>query len=444
MSFTPSEHCFALIDGNNFYVSCERLFRPALRDRPVVVLSNNDGCCVARSEEAKAMGIRMGTPYFRIRETFERAGGIALSSNYSLYADLSSRMMSVIGQYSDLQEIYSIDESFIDWSRFRHFDLDARAIDLRHRVHRWVGLPVGIGIGPTKTLAKLANRLAKRHPDFQTLGFCNLMTIPTAKSEAYLQATAVDELWGIGTRWAQRLATLGIHDALSLRNSDPKEIRRAFNVVLERTVLELRGMACLPLETRPSPRQQIIASRSFGSLISDLGALRQSVSSHAARAAEKLRHDGSLAQALSVFLHTPPFNLKEPQHHPMVTLRLATPTQDTLKLTATALRGLERIHRPGFRYQKAGVMLGDLCAPGPIQTSLFESEPESYIDCAPRRRLLATMDAINQTMGRHTLWTASQGLTRQEQAEAQWRMNRGLLSPRYTTCWDELPIVTAA
>lgn len=438
-----SDRHFVLVDGNNFYVSCERLFRPSLRQRPVVVLSNNDGCCVARSNEAKAMGIRMGTPYFQIRRPFEKAGGIALSSNYTLYADLSSRMMSVIGQYSERQEIYSIDESFLEWERSRHINQNQMALDLRQRVEQWVGIPVGVGIGETKTLAKLANRLAKKHPDFKAQGYCNLPDVPIDQRQRYLEETPIDEVWGVGRRWAQRLESLGIRTALDLSLTDPRKIRGSFNVILERTALELRGIACLSLEESPPPRQQIIASRSFGQLITDSEALRQSVSMHAARAAEKLRQDGSMASLMTIFLHTPPFNQEEPQYHPHVTLRLPSPTRDTLVLTQTALRGLEHIYREGFRFQKAGVMLGNLQPEGPVQSDLFAPTLLQHPRTTQRDKLLATMDRINREMGRETLWTASQGLTEREQASSHWRMNRGNLSPAYTTRWSDLPRVKA-
>lgn len=440
----PSERRFVLVDGNNFYVSCERLFRPSLRHRPVVVLSNNDGCCVARSNEAKAMGIRMGTPYFQVRRAFEKAGGIALSSNYTLYADLSNRMMSVIGQYSDRQEIYSIDESFLEWEGFRHFDQDRMALNLRQKVERWVGIPVGVGIGETKTLAKLANHLAKKHPDFKAQGYCNLPSLSPELRARYLMETPIDDVWGIGRRWSQRLEAVGVRTALDLSLINPRKIRSSFNVVVERTALELRGILCLPLEESPPPRQQIIASRSFGQLISDPEALRQSVSTHAARAAEKLREDGSIAGALTVFLHTPPFNPKEPQYHPHVTLRLGCPTQDTMTLTQAALRGLARIYREGFRFQKAGVMLGDIRPEGPVQQDLFGQEVQvTPRQSEQRRKLIATMDRINRDMGKETLWTASQGLTLQEQSSSLWRMNRDRLSPAYTTRWNDLPRVRA-
>jgi DNA polymerase V len=381
----------------------------------------------------------MGTPYFKIRQTYEKAGGLALSSNYTLYADLSSRMMAIIGEYSDRQEVYSIDESFIEWTGFRYFDLDQMATQLRQQVGRWTGIPVGIGIGQTKTLAKVANRLAKRHPDFQALGICNLTTLPAPTIERYLSAMAVADVWGIGSRWSANLEGLGVRSALDLSQVDPAWLRQQFSVVLERTALELRGVSCLAMEQTPPPKQQIVTSRSFGKLVSDLPALRQAVSSYTATAAAKLRGQGSNTQALTVFLHTPPFNPNEPQYHPTVTVRLAEPSQDTLVLTHAALQGLQRIYQPDYRYQKAGVMLLNLTPAGQGQLSLFAAPSAAS---AQRERLLEVMDRINREMGRDTLWTAAQGLTQQER-EDSWRMQRGSLSPAYTTRWADLPRVMA-
>jgi len=437
-----SDKVFALIDGNNFYVSCERLFNPALHHRPVVVLSNNDGCCVARSNEAKAMGIAMGTPYFRIKDAFERAGGIALSSNYTLYADLSQRMMSVIGLYSDRQEIYSIDESFIEWTGFRPPELSSLATRLRQQVIRWTGIPVGIGIGHTKTLAKFANHLAKKHPDFKDSGICNLTALETDALRDYLLATPTNAIWGIGRRWALRLAALGLHNAWDLREADSSSLRQQTNVVVAKTALELRGTRCLSLERIPPPRQQIISSRSFGQLLSEPGPLRQAISAYTARAAEKLRRQATYTHSLTVFLNTPPFQERLPQYHPSVTIRLQEPTQDTLTLTQAALRGLKTIYRPGYLYQKAGVMLLEISSAQGQQRTLFK-EQETH-SSRNREQLLEVMDLINRNMGRETLWTASQGLARLERSKEDWRMNRRHLSPAYTTRWDQLPHVQAS
>lgn len=439
MSSTHSDATFALIDGNNFYVSCERLFNPRLHARPVVVLSNNDGCCVARSNEAKAMGIAMGTPYFKIRHDYEASGGLALSSNYTLYADLSARMMSIIGQYSDRQEIYSIDESFLEWRGCSHFDLSRMAHELREQVDRWIGIPVGVGIGETKTLAKVANRLAKRHPDFMAQGICNLTVLDPERRHSYLQQVPVSDVWGIGRRWSSRLEALNIRSAWDLSRAEPNRLREHFNVVVARTALELRGMPCLPLEEVPPAKQQIIASRSFGQRVSDIESLRQAISTHVARAAEKLRQQGSKAGALVVFLNTPPFQPNLPQYHPSLSIRIHAPSSDTLYLSQLALQGLKTLYKAGYAYQKAGVMLMDLCPERESTGSLFDTlEPGSQ-----RGPLLDVVDAINRQMGRETLWMASQGLTRVEQASARWRMNRRTLSPAYTTRWDQLPRVRA-
>ena len=440
MSFTLSKSVFALVDGNAFYVSCERVFNPRLRQRPVVVLSNNDGCVVARSDEAKALGLAMGTPYFKIKRDYEKAGGLALSSNYTLYADLSSRMMSIIGEYSDRQEVYSIDESFIEWTGFGHFSLDQMGSQLRQQVNRWVGIPVGIGIGQTKTLAKVANRLAKKHPAFKAQGICNLTALPPAELEGLLKAFEVGDIWGIGRRWSAKLEGMGIRSALDLSQVDPPWVRKHFNVVLERTALELRGVPCIAMEQAPPPKQQIISSRSFGKLVTDKESLRQAVSTYTARAAEKLRRQGSQTDAITVFLNTPPFNPSEPQYHPSVTIRLPDPTDDTLILCQAAFRGLERMYKPGFRYQKAGVMLLNLEPKGQGQLSLFDV---SHTAAGEKRdKLLALMDGLNRDMGRETIWTASQGLTRKEKNDS-WRMKRGTLSPAYTTRWSDLPTVVA-
>ena len=440
MAIAPSHTVFALIDGNCFYVSCERVFNPKLRDRPVVVLSNNDGCVVARSDEAKALGISMGEPYFKIRQRYEQSGGVGLSSNYTLYADLSSRMMEIIGQYSDRQEVYSIDESFIEWTGFGHFDLNQMATQLRQQVHRWVGIPVGIGIGQTKTLAKVANRLSKKHPDFRGHGICNLSALPSESLDDYLAQFPVEDVWGIGRRWSARLEGLGIRTALQLSRAEPPRIRKQFNAVLEKTVWELRGLSCLPIEEAPSPKQQIISSRSFGKPVSDLPSLRQAVSSYTARAAEKLRSQNSQVQALTVFLNTPFFRDSELQYHPSITVRLYGPSQDTRILCQAAGRGLEQIYRAGYRYQKAGVMLLDIASADQGQQSLFDGADDAVRP--DRLQLMRVLDDINRNMGRDTLWLAGQGLTQRERADS-WRMNRKNLSPAYTTQWSDLPVAHA-
>ncbi|MBK8640261.1 MAG: Y-family DNA polymerase [Chromatiaceae bacterium] len=421
---------YALIDANNFYVSCERVFDDRLRDRPVVVLSNNDGCCVARSDEAKALGIRMGQPYFEVRDLLTEHQGRALSSNYALYADMSSRLMAVIGQFSPAQEVYSIDESFLRFTPGEAGGLTAVGRALRARVRQWTGLPVGVGIGSTKTLAKLANRLAKQHPDFQAVGVCNLADLTPAAEAGYAAALGVEAVWGIGARWAARLKQAGIVTVADLRRADPARLQRDFNVVLARTALELNGVACLTLEETPPPRQQIIASRSFGRLVTDLAPLREAVASHTARAAATLRRAGLTAGVVQVQIGTPPFRDNEPQYHPSLAVPLPLATAETARLIRAALAGLGVLYRPGYRYQRAGVVLLELAPAGARSGDLLA--PLSAAGETRRQGVMTVMDDINRRWGRGTLRYLAEGLGQ------PWRMRRERLSPAYTTRWAEL------
>ena len=428
---------YALVDGNNFYVSCERQFNPALEGRPVVVLSNNDGCAVARSDEAKALGIAMGEPYFRIRDLLARHGGVALSSNYALYADMSRRMMSVIARYSPEQEVYSIDESFLRFAGFGRWDLTGHGLRLRQQVRQWTGIPVGVGIGPTKTLAKLANRLAKKHPDFKAAGVCNLADLAPWHQVRYFSELDVADVWGVGPRWAGRLRELGIHSAQDLKLADPDTLRRRFNVVLERTIRELNGLPCIPLEEAPPPKQQIVSSRSFGHLLADKQALLEAVSTYAARAGVKLRAGGQAAGGLQVFLATNPFIPGEPQYHPAALVRFPSPTADSARLIQAAGSGLTRIFKAGFRYNKAGVMLLDLVPDSVRQGQLFGPAEAAGVDEARRGRLLKVVDRLNGEMGQGTLRFAAEGTGQ------AWRMKRDKLTGAFTSRWEALAVARA-
>ena len=417
---------YALVDGNNFYVSCERVFNPGLEGRPVVVLSNNDGCVVARSNEAKALGVVMGEPWFRCRQ-LERRGLLALSSNYALYADLSQRLMTTIGRYSPAQEVYSIDESFLGLQGFESWDLEAHLGRLRSEVRQCLGLPVSVGIGPTRTLAKMANRLAKRRGEFA--GVCHLGRLAPAVVDDFLADTGAGEIWGIGPRLARRLAELRITTALDLKRAPASWLRQYFGVTMERTVRELNGVACHPLEGGPREKRQIVCSRSFGNLVSELRPLIEAVTTYATRVAEKLRAQGSLASALQVFLRTNPFLPQEPQHHEGIFIRLPRPTDSTRTLVAAAIRGLKAMVREGYRYRKAGVMLLDLIPASQRQGDLLVAGESRPID--------ATMDQINRRFERNGLCLAS-GL-----GDGGWAMRRERLSPGYTTRWRELPVARA-
>jgi DNA polymerase V len=358
---------------------------------------------------------------------------VALSSNYELYADMSRRMMSLIGQYAPEQEIYSIDESFLRFRGFRDWDLTTHGIRLRQQVRQWTGIPVGVGIGPTKTLAKLANRLAKRHPDFKAFGVCNLQDIEPWNQIRYFSEVEVEDLWGISRNWGAKLRQLGIESAQDLKMADPEAMRKRFGVVMERIVREMNGVSCIPLEDATPARQQIIASRSFGHPVTHLNDLLESVAMHVTRAAERLRQDGQVAGAIQIFFGTNPFKPDDPQYHPALLIPFASPTHDTAKLIQAAHIGIRRLYKPGYRYKKAGVMLVDLSSATIRQGELFGQE--LGIDTPRRDRLLTTLDTVNILMGRGTLRFAAEG------AIQPWRMRRDKVTPGYTTRWADLPCV---
>lgn len=430
---------FALVDGNNFYVSCERAFRPALKNRPVVVLSNNDGCAIARSNEAKALGIRMGAPWFECRQLAEEHGVVALSANFVLYGDMSDRMMSVAAGLGPSQEIYSIDESFIDMAGVRG-NLTVRAQRVRERVLQWTGIPTGIGIATTKTLAKLANHVAKsadRKPGSypaELARVCNLAGLPSSDLDAVLQATAVGEVWGVGRRIAEQLKEGGVLTVLDLVRLDPATVRRRWSVVLERTVRELQGQQCISLEDQPSPKKEIAFTRSFGGAVTELTSLVAAVSRFASGAAAKLRGQGGKAGQLQVFAHTSPFR-PGPQYSRSVTIPLRRPTDDTIALVNAAVRGIEMIYRPGFNFAKAGVMLLDL-QDGKMEQCELDLDEE-----APEKgHLMHTLDRLNDRFGRGTVVVASAGV---RGPQRDFEMKQNLLTPQYTTCWEDVPVAKA-
>jgi len=417
----------ALIDGNNFYVSCERVFNPALEGRPVVVLSNNDGCVVARSAEVKALGVKMGAPWFQLKDLARKHGILALSSNYALYADMSSRMMSVLGSYSPQQEIYSIDECFLGLDGFPPAELAAYGQRIRQQVKLWVGLPVCVGSAATKTLAKLANHCAKKNLAGSD-GVCDFGRMRAPEMDALLDRIEIGEVWGVGRRLTEKLTRRGIITVKQLRDADTKTLRREFSVVLERTVLELRGIACVELEEAAPNKQQIICSRSFGRYVYSLDELNEAVAGYLARAAEKLRYQGSLAGALQVFVRTNPFNPEHPQYQRGLTVPLPQATSDSVVLTRAALWALKRLYKPGYAYQKAGVMLLDLSDAATPQGCLFTGHRDNTT-------LMQVMDRVNRQWGRGTLKLAAEGV------QQGWRMRRQRMSPAYTTSWNELPRV---
>ncbi len=422
----------ALVDVNNCYVSCERVFNPSLEGKPVVVLSNNDGCVVARSSEVKALGVPMGEPWFRLKILARKHGIIAYSSNYALYADMSNRFMSILSAFSPNIEIYSIDECFLDLSGFQK-DLTEHAQAIRQKVKQWVGLPVCVGIGSTKTLAKLANHVAKKRPEWN--GVCDFTAMPASLQDRLFSEIDAGEIWGVGRKFKESLNALGIGTALDLRNADPAWIINRFSVTLGRTVSELNGIPCIELEEAAANKQQIMSSRSFGQPVQSFDELKESVTLHAARAAEKLRHQGSIAGGIQVHIRTNPFKPDDPQYSQGITVPIIEPTDDTMRLTKAALAGLKKIYRPGHAYAKAGVMLVELSKKNQLPIDLFAD-----METVERRsRLMKTMDAINLRYGKNTLGPGISGMA----GRRSWSMKRGNKTPAYTTDWKELPVAKA-
>ena len=419
---------FALIDGNNFYVSCERVFNPGLEGRPVVVLSNNDGCVVARSAEVRALGVKMGMPWFQLRDLARQHGILAYSSNYALYADLSNRMMRVLGSYSPQQEVYSIDECFLGFEGFPSAELAAIGQRIRRQVKQWVGLPVCVGIGATKTLAKLANQCAKKGLAGAN-GVCDFGRMTATELDALFDRIEVGKVWGVGPRLTQKLAGLGIASVRDLRDANAVALGEAFSVVLQRTVMELRGVSCQALEELAPAKKQIISSRAFGTYVYTLAELQEAVSTYMARAAEKLRRQHSVAGAIQVYIRTNPFKPEHPQYQRGMSFKLPAPTGDIRTLTRAALWGLKQLFKPGYAYQKAGVMLMDLRDAGCVQGQLFEVMPPD------RPALMRVIDRANAQWGRGTLRLAAEGVTK------PWQMRRERVSPGYTTRWEDLPKV---
>ena len=415
---------FALVDVNSFYASCEMVFRPDLRGRPVVVLSNNDDCVIARNHEAKLLEIPMGAPYFKMKSQFERHQVAVFSSNYALYGDMSQRVMTLLEELSPAVYQYSIDEAFVNLSGIhRTEELEAFGRHVRSTLLQCTGLTVGVGIGPTKTLAKLANYAAKRWPKFEGVVDLSLQ----ARQRKLLAKVAVGEIWGVGRRMAKKLNDMGITTALELAEMPASLIRKHFSVVMERTVRELRGESCLEPEEYMPTKQQIISSRSFSQKVSEYGPMREAICSHAVRAAERLRAQHQYCRYVSVFLKTSPFAGNDVYYGNDAGTEIHIPTQDSRDIVAAAVKCLETIWREGHRYQKCGVMLGDFFSRGVAQLGLFDD----YRPRANSEQLMEVLDFVNRReKGR--LWFAGQGITR------SWEMKRHRLSPAYTTRFSDL------
>ncbi len=423
------QRAIALVDCNNFYVSCERLFQPKLAGKPVVVLSNNDGCVVSRSQEVKDLGIKMGVPWFQLKEHAKRHGITACSSNYALYADLSNRVMSLLSQFSPSQEVYSIDESFLELTGM-DIDHSNYGQQIRRTIRQCVGIPVCIGIASSKALAKLANHIAKKQAQFD--GVCDFNALAEPDLDGLLARIETGEIWGVGRRSTAKLHEMGIVTVLDLKRAASKQIRDEFGVTMERTVAELNGVACLEFEEVASARQQIICSRSFGSLVSNLPDLEQAVVAYVTRAAEKLRRQHSIAGGIQVYIRTNPHKEKDPQYQRGVLMPMPDPTDDTRLLCRAALNGLRQVYRSGYAYQKAGVML--------VEITPRASRPRMLFDDVEARRkshaLMAALDSINRRMGAGSIRLLGEGTRK------RWAMRRENVSRRYTTEWGELAVAS--
>ncbi len=415
----------ALVDCNNFYVSCERIFRPDLNKVPVVVLSNNDGCVVSRSNEAKALGVRMGQPWFECKALAEEHGILALSSNYALYADMSNRVMQILSDYSPRSEVYSIDECFVDLTGMPR--LREVSYAMRERVGRWTGMPVCVGIGPTKTLSKLANHVAKKHP--RSKGVFNYNALTDAQKTKLLTQLAVSEVWGVGRKLTQRLAVHGIATVQDLRVAHTPTLRAEFGVVIEKTQRELQEVACIDFQQQVPDKQQIISSRSFGNAVTALPVLKDALSLFVANACAKLRRQNSQAALIQVFLQTNRFRKDQPQYMPCLAVPLPRPTHDTLEVSRWADVLCERMYKPDYAYKKAGIVLSEISPVTHHQADWIEP------DMLSNDKLMQALDGLNQRFGRGAVTVSTQG------AYKEWQMRQERKSPHYTTCWEDVPLV---
>ncbi|MBI5559427.1 MAG: Y-family DNA polymerase [Deltaproteobacteria bacterium] len=418
---------FALVDCNNFYASCERLFKPRLMGRPVVVLSNNDGCIIARSNEAKGLGIAMGAPYFKYEKFLQSQGVAVFSSNYALYGDISSRVMALLKQLEPEVEVYSIDEAFLHVTAIAGMTLTEYGGQMKETVRRWTGIPVSIGIGSTKTLAKVAGRFAKKDEALQ-----GVFDLTGADVDAILGAFAVDEVWGIGCRLGERLARRGITTALALKNCDDDWLRKNLSITGLRTAMELRGIPCLELEDCPVSKKSIASSKSFGRPVELLAELKEALATYIEQAAVKLRAQHAMANSLEIALTTNRFSRTGTHYSGRKVITLAEPTASSSVLIQHALPALAGLYKPGLRYQKVGVVLFGLVPESYYQPNLF------FRRDGRSKPLMAALDRINSKWGRCTIQHGAAGLTK------PWQNRQLKKSPAFTTSWQELPVVKAS
>ena len=406
-------------------MSCERVFNPSLINKPVVVLSNNDGCIIARSNEAKLLNIPMGAP-FHIYKDFINAHKVKVySSNYPLYGDMSNRVMNSLSEFNSDLEVYSIDEAFLKYKQKKESSIECDILKIKESIIKWTGIPVSIGVGPTKTLAKIANVLAKKNNHH---GIFDLSS--KIKQDEILKDVNVENIWGISKRWGSKLRMIGIGNAQQLRDSSPRRIRQYLGIVVERIIYELRGVVCLDIN-KILPKKNIMSSRSFGNLISDKAILKQSITEYTIRACEKMRNQNTRAQSIYIFLQTNKFN-KAKQHNAGIVIGLSNPCSDTGQIIRLAISAIDTIYKPGYLYQKAGIMLLDLIPSNINQYDIFETTNYSSSD-----KCMLVMDSLNKKFGSGTI---ANGIVRSK-SKKKWSSKEYYLSPRYTTQWDELPHV---
>lgn len=414
---------YALVDCNNFYASCERVFDPSLNGKPVVVLSNNDGCVIARSNEAKALGIPMGEPAFKLKQLIEHENVAVFSTNFALYGDMSQRIMNILSDYSDKMEIYSIDEAFLDLSEFRPDVLEDHGRDLRRRVLKYTGVPVSVGIAPTKTLAKIAAHYAKRYPIAK--GVCILQTEKAISGS--LEFIPVGDVWGIGRRTSKKCLQMGVDTAAKFARLDPEFVKKEFTITGWRIQQELKGKPLVNMEHGAKPKKAICTARSMGKMTCELDILEEAVSNHAVCCAQKLRQQKSVCASMMVFIHTNPFRKDQPQYKQNIVMKFP-PTAHSFDLVNFAKKGLEHIYRSGFEYKKAGVILMDISQKDQQMPDLFADVQENERG----ERLMDTLDSLNEKYGRNMLKVGAQGYSGRHNLKQQQR------SRSYTTNWDQL------
>lgn len=423
-----SSSMFGLIDCNNFYASCERVFKPSLNGVPIVVLSNNDGCVIARSNEAKALGIPMGEPAFKLKELIETNKVVVFSSNYTLYGDMSYRVMDTISKFVPEMEVYSIDEAFLLFDGFEKIDIKTYGENMVKTVHRNTGIPVSLGIASTRTLAKVANKFAKKHKKYN--GVCIIDT--DDKREKALKLTDIADVWGIGRRYSKTLRYHSVNTAWDFTQRTKSWVRHTMGVVGERTWLELHGTPCLEMES-PKSKKSICTSRSFGERLTELAPVSEAVANFAASCAEKLRKQHSYACVLTVFIHTNPFATNQAQYYNQTLMQLSVPTNDTTELINYALRGLKSIFVKGYQYKKAGVIVSEIVPERPLQGDLFDTRDREKFS-----KIMCVMDNLNASYGKQKVKIAAQGFDR------KWKLKNEMLSPCYSTkLGDALEIQTS-